>query len=147
MFSLLSFETAAAWLLLLLTAVILGNALRTGEIRVYEIRYRRVGQSSAYWFEIVAAALTIVVAAALLSQLPRHPDPYRRVNPIEILWAVILMRFVAQALWHGRARFFGSDYPRTAGPREYWTIVLVAAVLCGGMTWLILDGLARHGRA
>jgi hypothetical protein len=135
-------EFALAWLLLLAASFTVGKALVAGEIAVHDVAYRRAREPSAYWFEILCAALPIAVAAVLLARLPLRPRSSLQPNPIEILWTLILMRFVAQALWHRRARFFGSDYPRAERRRDYWIIVLASALLCAGMTWLILAGLA-----
>lgn|GEM_PF-4739879 len=134
-------ELAAAWLLLLAAAFTVARALVVGAIDVHAVRYRRAGEPSSYWFEILAAALPIAAGAALLARLPLRPHPSARVNPIEIVWTLVLMRFVAQSLWHRRARFFGSDYPRAARRREYWIVVLAAGLLCALMAGLTLDAL------
>jgi hypothetical protein len=117
------------WLLLLVGTALVARALLVGEIRVQEVAYVRARQPSAYWFEVTAAALAIALAAALVAQMQRHPTRDHAVNPVLVLFTVALLRFVAQSLWHGRARLPGSDYPRTQ-PREYWIIVLASGAFC-----------------
>ncbi|HEY0311047.1 MAG TPA: hypothetical protein VGC56_00980 [Allosphingosinicella sp.] len=136
------------WIVVLIGAIRLVNALAMREINQAGILYRRAECAPDYWFEMIAAAAVLLYIVACLLGPPMLGGDGRPINAIDVILPALLVREVARAFRYGRVKFLGTFFVRTEKAREYWTVVLVEAAITAMILALMISELAPlHPRA